>query len=222
MDGVFADFASAYREVEERLFGAAAPRTRAGDSEDEAGAQEKDGARAARRMDEMRRRSDVIWNAIQSTPEFWTTLRPIDPGAVARLHALAIGHKWDVFFLTQRPATAGQSVQRQTQHWLAAHGFDLPSVLVVSGSRGAAAAALQLDYHIDDSALHCIDVKSESAATPILIVRPDDDAALDSARRLGVGTVSSIAECLDLLDRAVVSRAQPGLLQRLAQFVGWQ
>ena len=51
----------------------------------------------------------------------------------------------EVFFITQRPATVGQTVQRQTQYWLRQQGFDLPSVLVISGSRGAAAGALRLD-----------------------------------------------------------------------------
>ena len=46
-----------------------------------------------------------------------------------------IRHRWEVFFITQRPATEGQTVQRQTQRWLVEQGFDLPSVLVISGSR---------------------------------------------------------------------------------------
>jgi len=221
MDGVFADFASAYREVEERLFGAAAPRTRAGDPEEEAGAPEEDGE-DVRGVDEQRRRRDVIWRSIQSTLDFWTTLRPLDPGAVARLHALALQHKWEVFFITQRPATEGQAVQRQTQQWLVAHGFDLPSVLVLQGSRGAAAAALRLDYHVDDNALHCIDVKSESGAKPILIVEANDVATVNGARRLGIGTAVSVGECLGILDQAARARAQPGLLHRLAKLVGWQ
>ena len=53
-------------------------------------------------------------------------------------------------------------------------GFDLPSVLVLAGSRGAAAGALRLDYHVDDSAQNCLDVIADSSARPILIV-PDND-----------------------------------------------
>ena len=33
-------------------------------------------------------------------------------GAVKRIHALAIRHKWEVFFITQRPYTDGETVQR--------------------------------------------------------------------------------------------------------------
>ena len=67
-------------------------------------------------------------------------------------------HRWEVFFITQRPFTDGETVQRQTQRWLVAQGFDLPSVLVLRGSRGAAAAALGLDYHVDDRPQNCVDV----------------------------------------------------------------
>ena len=54
-------------------------------------------------------------------------------------------------FITQRPGTAGATVQRQTQRWLVHHGFDMPSVLVIAGSRGAAANALRLTHLIDDT-----------------------------------------------------------------------
>ena len=37
-------------------------------------------------------------------------------------------------------------------------------MLVVPGSRGAAAAALTLDYHVDDSPQNAVDVVSESSA----------------------------------------------------------
>ena len=79
-------------------------------------------------------------------------------------------HRWEVFFITQRPFTAGETVQRQTQRWLVAQGFDLPSVLVLHGSRGTAAAALRLDYHVDDRPQNCIDVSVDSNAKTILIV----------------------------------------------------
>ena len=118
----------------------------------------------------MRRRRDAIWSAIHSTPDFWTTLKPLDPDAVRRIHETMLRQSWEVFFITQRPATVGQTVQRQTQQWLHEQGFDMPSVLVISGSRGAAAGALRLTYHVDDSPQNCLDVASDSRGEPILIV----------------------------------------------------
>ena len=146
MDGVLADFATAFRNVETRLFGgtptvaAEAPEVEAQQEE----AQNASGS-AGQSPHAMRRRRDAVWNAIHRTPDFWTTLQPLDPGAVRRIHALMIRYRWEVFFITQRPATEGQTVQRQTQRWLVEQGFDLPSVLVISGSRGAAAGALRTE-----------------------------------------------------------------------------
>src|SRR3954471_24618925 len=219
MDGVLADFSSAYLQVEERLFGRVRVKARAEDPEVEAGKQEEQDEGRERRGDSSRPR-DAIWKAIQATPDFWATLKPLDPDAVRRIHALALQHRWEVFFITQRPYTEGAVVQRQTQRWLVEQGFDLPSVLVIAGSRGAAAGALRFDYHVDDSPRNCIDVKSESGAKPLLIVDPADDMTAVSARRLGIGTATTIDECLEILEQASVNRTQPNLLHRLAKLVG--
>ena len=169
-----------------------------------------------------RRRRDLVWREIQSTPNFWSTLKPIDQDAVRRIHEMMLRHQWEVFFITQRPKTDGETVQRQTQRWLVEQGFDLPSVLVLGGSRGAAAGALRLDYHVDDSAQNCLDVIADSAARPILIVPDNDEVSVLSARKLGIGTARSIAECLDILEEVTKVHTQPGLLQRLAALVGWR
>jgi beta-phosphoglucomutase-like phosphatase (HAD superfamily) len=221
MDGVLADFASAYRAVEERVFGQPA-RSRPEPPEVEAELEE---AVATSEPDalpphELRRRRDAIWAAIHETPDFWTTLSPLDPAAVTRIHELMLRHGWEVFFITQRPATAGDTVQRQTQRWLHAHGFDLPSVLVTGGSRGAAAAALRLDYHVDDSAQNCLDVSADSRAEAILIVPEPDGVTETSAARLGVRVARSVARALDYLDSASARRTAPSFLRRLTKLVG--
>jgi hypothetical protein len=248
MDGTLADFASAFHGVEARLFGSgpelspgepereeaeqAAAAERAAAAEQEAGtpAGAEAGARTPRVEDartarkaarELRRRRDAIWEGIQRTPDFWTTLKPIEPGAVRRIHQLMVQHRWEVFFITQRPATDGDTVQRQTQRWLVKQGFDLPSVLVLGGSRGAAAAALRLTYHVDDSAQNCLDIISDSRAKPILIVPDNDAITVAGARKLGIGTAQSLGECLDVLEKATNAQTQPGLLSRIASLVGW-
>jgi len=223
MDGVLADFARAYHDVEVRLFGTGEAAARAGNPEDEK--DQSDPAEgppprdAARRH---RRRSDAVWAAIKAKPDFWMGLDPIEPNAVRRLHALMLEHRWEVFFITQRPATLGDTVQRQTQRWLIAQGFDMPSVLVIPGSRGAAAAALSLHYHVDDSATNCVDIKSESKARPIMIVGDDDPVEVASARRLGIGTANGIGAALDVLAKASAAQSRPRVLQQIAQMVGWK
>jgi hypothetical protein len=169
-----------------------------------------------------RRRRDLVWRDIQSTPNFWSTLKPINEDAVRRIHEMMLRHQWEVFFITQRPKTDGETVQRQTQRWLVEQGFDLPSVLVLAGSRGAAAGALRLDYHVDDSAQNCLDVIADSRARPILIVPDNDEVTIRSARKVGIATARSIAECLDILEEVTRVHTQPGLLQRLAALIGWR
>ncbi len=234
MDGVLADFSSAFHEIEERLFG---PGTAMGAGEPEkeeeaqaAGAETDENADSAKPAAEeasaspreARRRRDAVWRAIRATPDFWATLKPLEADAVRRIHGMMLRHRWEVFFITQRPATDGDTVQRQTQRWLVEQGFDLPSVLVLGGSRGAAAGALRLNYHVDDSPQNCLDVLADSRAKPILVVAADDETTIASARKLGIGTARSIVACLDILEEASTMRSQPGLLARLASMVGWK
>ena len=228
VDGVLADFAAAFHEVEARLFG---PDVSLSEGQPEEEEEQREGATDAESganrnnaadLGEARRRRDAIWDAIQSTPDFWYGLEPLDADAVLRIHELMLRHKWEVFFLTQRPATEGDTVQRQTQKWLVAQGFDLPSVLVLGGSRGAAARALRLDYHVDDSPRNCLDVIADSRARPILIVPGMDEKMISSARKLGVATARSIRESLDILEQATTARLQPGLFARIAAMVGWK
>ncbi len=226
LDGTLADFRGAFRAAEVRLFGPGPAIVEdQPEREDAAQAGSPPDGRAAEPEAlpiDLRRRRQQVWREIQATADFWRSLRPVDAGAVARIHRLMLDHGWEVFFITQRPFSAGDTVQRQTKKWLVDQGFDLPSVLVLGGSRGAAAAALRLDYHVDDSVQNCIDVMTDAAARPILIVPPLQSRDHTSARQLGIGTAGSIGEALDILERATVARANPGLFDKLAAFVGWR
>jgi hypothetical protein len=226
MDGVLADFASAFRDHDKQLFGA--------DAHDAIGEPEREEERQAAATNATlteervahararRRREEAVWKSIEETPNFWASVRPIDKKAVARIHQLMLRHRWEVFFITQRPATAGDTVQRQTQRWLVEQGFDLPSVLVIRGSRGAAAKALALDYHVDDSPQNCMDVVADSSAKPILIVPAKFKTAIASARKLGIGVAHRIGDALDVLDQATLAQTNPSLLSRIATMVGWK
>src|SRR5262245_10007772 len=126
MDGVLADFATAFRDYGTRLFGPGEPPNRhigqrrlAGDHPETEEARQALADQEARDRIEnaraLRRREDKIWQAIESTPNFWMTLKPIDPQAVSRIHGMMLRYRWEVFFITQRPHTEGETVQRQTQ-----------------------------------------------------------------------------------------------------------
>lgn len=214
MDGVLADFLSAFRQVETRLFGPGAEVAPEDPEEEE--------ERQERGLFETRQRHRAIWREIETTGNFWTTLEPLGRDAVRRLQELSLTHRWEVFFITQRPASAGETVQRQTQRWLRDQGFELPSVLVVSGSRSAVVHALRLDYHVDDSMQHCLDVIADSPAKTILVVPDSSESGIAHARKLGMAPVSTIDQALDILEQATVARTNPSMLQRLSALVGWR
>lgn len=197
IDGVLADFSSAFRQVETRLFGGASA---VGDEAPEVEAQQ-DAAAAPRPS---RRRRDAIWSAIRDTPDFWTTLEPIDPAAVRRIHELAQRCQCEVFFFTHRPATVGETIQRQAQLWLQGQGFDLPSVLVVPGPRSVAATALGLDFYVDDIPQNCLEMTTGSPRTRPILIAPDHDDVTDgSGNPTTLTVVRSIGEALITLESAI-------------------
>src|SRR5687767_4442715 len=236
MDGTLADLSSTYAALEDRIFGAeAAGHERpAPEAREEEQHVEEEAATAAAAALEMKRKAerrsarggsqhrDRVWRIIEATPDFWTKLKPIDADAITRLNALTREHNWEVFFITQRPATAGGTVQWQTHKWLREHGFDMPNVIPLSGARGKVAAALHLDYLIDDTPQNCVDVLSDSSTRAILLVDADDPLAESSARRLGIGTARNIHDVLDLLVQATAARANPSLFEKLRKLVGWK
>lgn len=236
-DGVIADLDSALAEIAIRLFGRT-PDTKAGARGDDSAGKVTDAAPAAsdasaatdgptaeeeqvepaRFRTFTRQQQHDLWATVRQTENFWESLRETEPGAVARLAQLAREQQWEVIFITQRPSSGGESTQRQTQRWLAAHGYDLPSVYVIKGSRGKVADALSLDIVVDDRPGNCLDVKLESRARAVLVWSADFVDVPQNAQRLGIEPVAGIGACLDML--AATGPGNPGLLARLKQFIG--
>jgi hypothetical protein len=167
-----------------------------------------------------RRQADAVWKEIANTENFWEQLQEIEPGAIARLATLADERRWEVLFITSRPKSGGRTVQRQTQRWLSAQGFDRPAAYVVHGNRGRIADALHLDVVIDDRPDNCLDVVLESKAGAILVWRGSPESVPASARRLGIVVVSSVAECLDAIVQAEEAKTPGGFLRRLRAIFG--
>ena len=162
-----------------------------------------------------------LWRHVATIENFWESLTELEPGMIARLSAIAIDRRWEVIFLTKRPETAGATSQVQSQRWLESKGFTLPSVFVVQGSRGRIAAALGLDFVIDDRPENCLDVVTDSRARAILVWRDDETLLPAAARRLGIGSVKSVDECLDILSEVDAPRAQrPGVVDRVMRLLG--
>jgi len=157
---------------------------------------------------------------VRAIPNFWETLDETEPGIVARIADIAVAQRWEVMFLTSRPSTAGDIVQVQSQRWLRRLGFELPSVFVVSTSRGRIASALELDVVVDDRPENCLDIAIDSKARAILIWRWEESGVSASARRLGIGGTASVGECLNLLVDADVAGDSEGLMPRLRRLLG--
>lgn len=197
LDGTLADLSSEFRDYEERMFGRQPTSTDSSETEvDDSEPTGKEKLKVARKRS---REHDAVWRAIKETTNFWTRLKPLEATAVRDLQQAADRHGWEVFFVTQRPRTAGASVQKQSQEWLMAQGFVAPSVLTLTGSRGKAAHALELDFLIDDLPKNCIDVISDSKCRPILVVRQADTKSEQAARQMKIGVVRSVGEAIQLL-----------------------
>jgi phosphoglycolate phosphatase-like HAD superfamily hydrolase len=167
------------------------------------------------------RQQRKLWHHVEKIENFWQSLVETEPGIVARLAALAADRRWEIIFLTKRPQSAGATAQLQTQRWLESMGFTLPSVYVVQGSRGRIAAALGLDIVVDDRPENCLDVVVDSKARAILVWRDDEQQLPGAARRLGIGVVKSISDCLDILTELDSKQAEsPRVIDRVKRMLG--
>ncbi len=165
------------------------------------------------------RQTDAVWRQLSGLDNFWETLAEIESGAIARLAAMAEERRWEVLFVTSRPPSTGRTVQRQSQRWLERHGFPLPSVFVVHGSRGRIAEALDLDVVIDDRPENCLDVVLESRAGAVLVWHGSTASVPASARRLGISVAPSVFDCLETIAEAERSR-DGSFVERLRRLVG--
>ena len=164
VDGVVADFRTAFRALAERELGIAPD-----DVEKRA---VEAGRRAAvaqrvRRLELVARRPRVRTRSDRA-------------GSYAQVRRA----RWEVFFMTSRPPSAGDSVQLQTQVWLERYGFYLPRVLTTpSGARGELARALRLDLALDDRLVNCLEIISASNAKALMVLRAPSRAASRRDRR---------------------------------------
>jgi hypothetical protein len=161
-----------------------------------------------------------LWKHVESIENFWCTLDELEPGIIGRLASIAAERRWEIIFLTKRPQSAGATAQVQSQRWLQSKGFPLPSVFVVQGSRGRIAHALGLDIVVDDRPENCLDVVVDSKARAILVWRDDEKNLPAAARRLGIGVVKTVDECLEVLVQIDTPAEQPGVIDRVKRLLG--
>jgi hypothetical protein len=219
LDGTIADMHSVLRSEAERLFGGRAAADEESESPESETAEQDGAAPVPTGLTLSRAQHSQLWDHVAGIDNFWSGLPEIEVGIVARIAATAAARRWEVIFLTTRPPVAGDTVQTQSQRWLEAHGFALPSVFVVQRSRGKIADALELDAVVDDRPENCLDVALDSKAQGILIWPGDSQKIPLGLDRLSVLVVRSIAEALDALIKLDDQR-QPSLARTLRKLFG--
>jgi hypothetical protein len=233
LDGVLADMDGELTRQAEELFGeaiarrlsseAGEPRTPEGeaDAAPDAAAADAPDAPAVTKLRMTSRQTRRLWHHVAAIENFWGDLVELEPGVIPRLAAIAAERRWEVIFLTKRPECAGATSQIQSQRWLQEKGFPLPSVYVVQGSRGRIAAALDLDFVVDDRPENCLDVVVDSKARAILVWRDDENRLPEAAKRLGIGVVKTVDECLDILTQIDTTPAgRPRMVDRVMRLLG--
>ena len=185
LDGVVADFRTAFLDVAAKLLGGDAIRRPNSPMPDLDAVSAADAKR--------------VWQVISATPNWWLGLAPYEPAQIARLYQLTRRYRWEVSFLTSRIPSAGDSVQFQSQAWLEAYGFYMPAVVTVPGSRGEIANALRLDLIVDDQLLNCLEVVSASQTKAILLLHVGDASLETQATERGIGVTHRLEEVIEVL-----------------------
>jgi hypothetical protein len=229
LDGVLADMEGALVREAEKLFGARSGRSEpTGPSHDASSmadifaSEVADHAPLRHELLLTDRERRTLWRHVRSIDGFWESLDETEPGIVAKLASLTADRRWEMIFLTKRPTTSGDTAQLQSQRWLIQKGFPLPSVFVVTASRGLIAAGLTLDIVIDDTPENCVDVASDSRALTIAIFRSTDVAPPPILKSMGIHMVSTTAECLDVLAEidSGLKHSEPGAMGRVLRTLG--
>ena len=188
IDGVLANFRAAFREAAIRIVRGEVEDVDPGETPD---------SESSLSPEDVRR----VWDYIAKTPNWWMEIDAYEPEQIARLYNLTRKAGWEVFFMTKRPPSAGDSVQFQTQWWIERFGFYLPSVLTVPGSRGEVANGLRLDLIVDDQIINCAEVIGAGPTKALLMLREADQAARTLALDRGIGVVSTLSEAITILER---------------------
>ena len=227
LDGTIADMHASLHKEAEKLFGAdalakaAVVQNEVSESgESEPAGKEPESKTVMQELHLSSKQQMQLWDHVKSIENFWSGLPEMEPGIVARIADVTAKRRWEVIFLTTRPPVAGEITQLQSQRWLEAHGFPLPSVFVVQRSRGKIADALGLDALVDDRPENCLDVAVESMAKPILIWQADLKLVPPGAKRWGVRIATSISEALALLEQLDDLQNESGMMRGIKKLFG--
>lgn len=155
IDGVLANFVSAYAPLLSNITGKNVPATKPHLWDWDAEVATKDQIRQA--LDE-----------IKGSSTFWTTLEPTEFCSDSLTYLSECRHKGDaVVFITSRP---GINTSNQSKVWLEAHNFVDADVYVATSAehKRLLAKNLELDFFIDDKPSNCLAVSDVVPYTVVL------------------------------------------------------
>lgn len=110
--------------------------------------------------------SDLVWNVLQETPNWWMTLRPLVSPSEVNILNDAMRRGVPVVFLTaRRGRTTGLSTVQQTEAWLRGIGIDTGKVenIIASRKKGNICAGLDLDAFLDDKPDNLAEIEKNGA-----------------------------------------------------------
>ena len=168
------------------------------------------------------RQADAVWKHLGAIENFWESLSEIEPGAIAKLAGLADERGWEVIFITSRPQSAGRTVQRQSQRWIAA-----PRLSDAQPLRRARIARTRRRGPRDSTSSSTTGRRTAwtscSTRRPARFWSGGARRALcpASARRMGIGVVSTVDAALSALVQADREAADGGgVIDRLRRLLG--
>jgi 5'(3')-deoxyribonucleotidase len=100
---------------------------------------------------------DAVWEDAKNELNFWYTIPAVSGIDYEAFRELNRQH--DLYFITDRFNTAGESAIKQTTDWVNEYlGIHRAAGVIIAKDKGPAAAVLQLDAFIDDKPKNCLDV----------------------------------------------------------------
>jgi 5'(3')-deoxyribonucleotidase len=140
---------------------------------------------------------NAAWNSITKVRNLWHLLESLPSFDTETVRLLQTANNiHDVFFVTNRFDTPGQSAMRQTKGWLTDNaGMWAPNVLLAK-DKGPMASVLQLDAFIDDRPKNCIDVLEARPNARVYLCDSSHNKTFDDPR---IPRVADLKEFLKLI-----------------------
>jgi len=136
--------------------------------------------------------NDEVWAAIKTIPDWWIKVPAIpDMPTFLRIADLTYAH--DLYFVTNR---TGVDVKTQTERWLRMRGVLQPTV-IISKKKGEMAAAIGADFAIDDKAGNALYTAWHSPKTKSFILDAPWNQFDHDVAGGGVTRVKTVDQFLD-------------------------